>query len=100
VNDTEEDWLEQLVEANTRDNQTPYPLTVMSARYGGSYEGGDWVAFNCYPHDISSAAYGDDIACAGFWGYSVDHQPKVGRGATPNQAIADLVERLKDDWTP
>jgi hypothetical protein len=99
VDGTEEDWLEQLVEANTRAGQTPHPLTVMSSRYGGCYEGDYWVAFNCYPHDISPAAYGDDLRCSGFWGFGADHQPQVGRGATPNQAIADLVERLKDDWT-
>lgn len=92
----EEDYLEALVAVNTdTPGQLPYPLTVMAARYGGSYEGHSWVAFNCYPHMIPTAAYGDDVSCGGFWGYREDMQPKVGRGATPNQAIFDLIARLK-----
>lgn len=95
--DEEEDYLESLIAANTRtQDQLPYPLTVMQARYGGSYEGGDWLAFNCYPDVIDKDSHGDDISCSGFWGFG-QGQPMVGRGATPNKAIFDLIKRLGSD---
>lgn len=71
-----------------------YPVTIITARYQGSYEGGLWCAFNLYELEVPPEATGNDIACYEFW-----HSPnaaKVGRGATPDEALADLTKRLEE----
>lgn len=80
------DWVESM--------RAPlYPVTITAARYQGSYEGGTWTAFNCYPHQIPADADGDDIACVTFWTSSA--ADRCGRGNSPAEALADLVERVK-----
>lgn len=71
-----------------------YPVTIISARYGGTYEGGRWLAFNCYDGQIPYAATGDDVSCAAWWDCSSDAR-RVGRGNTPNEALLDLALRLE-----
>lgn len=63
-----------------------YPLTILRDRYGGTYSGGAYTAWNCYYDDIP---YG-----AEFWMYNVI---PVGRGATPNDAVIDLERRLANE---
>ena len=41
-----------------------YPCTVISARYDGTYEGGQWLAFHCYPDQIPPGATDSDVECA------------------------------------
>lgn len=74
--------------------ELPYPLTVWRSRYGGVYEGGEWVAMNCDPHSVPSEAYSDDVTCATWWSTA----DRVGVGSTIEEAIAKLVSRL--DATP
>lgn len=69
-----------------------YPVTIISARYGASYEGGAWCAFHCYEFEVPPAATADDITCSGYWSSSA--ADVVGRGATPDEALADLEKRL------
>lgn len=69
-----------------------YPVTIISARYGGVYEGGGWLAFNCYEEQVPEAASGDDVTCATFWAY---YSEPVGKGKTPNEAYNDLVKKLE-----
>lgn len=71
-----------------------YPVAIHQSRYGGVYEGGAWFALaNCdlVPDD---AIGGDDEACD-FW--SSDQAKMIGRGATPNDAVLDLIERCIAD---
>ncbi len=71
--------------------QSMYPVTIIMARYGGIYEGGVWLAFNCYEDEVPAAATSNDISCVTFFGYAAD---SVGRGDTPNKALADLRGRI------
>lgn len=92
-----------------------YPCTIIAARYGGHYEGGTWLAFNCDHDRIPWEATGDDISCGNFWDLQArgmlnyaplnvvpheDVKPKlivVGKGDTPNLAVVDLVKQLGID---
>jgi hypothetical protein len=65
-----------------------YPLTVLRARYSGTYEGGKWVAFKDKP-DIVADATGDDLTCASFFRLYGSLKP-IGRGDSPEAAIRDL----------
>jgi hypothetical protein len=64
-----------------------YPLTIISTRYGGGYEGGLWAAFPLRPEEIPLEATGDDIECQDWW---EDPPVAVGLGATPDRAVAAL----------
>jgi hypothetical protein len=65
-----------------------YPITITEARYGGTYEGAEWVAFHLHPQDIPEEAFGDDSTCLAWW---LDYGEGVGKGATPEDARASLV---------
>lgn len=69
----------------------PYPVTIIATRYTGAYEGGPWAAFNCDPGDIPDDATGDDTDAFTWW-----RSPSVpvGVGATPDEALAALIERM------
>lgn len=71
-----------------------YPITIITARYSGSYEGGRWCAFNRHHWDIPSEATGSDIECLTFW--EGPAAALVGRGSTPDRARIDLERRLLD----
>jgi hypothetical protein len=66
-----------------------WPITVISVRYGGSYEGGRWGALPLRPGEIPPEATGHDIECQEWW----EGPPvAVGLGATPDRAVAALDE--------
>jgi hypothetical protein len=65
-----------------------YPITITQARYGGTYEGGEWVAFHLLPEDIPEKAFGDDVTCVSWWS---DHGDGVGTGSTPQEAHERLL---------
>ena len=69
-----------------------YPITVVATRYGGSYEGGLWAAFNARPWEVPTAAMGDDIACMTWW--SEENKARTGLGFNPDAAVADLKQKL------
>lgn len=66
-------------------------ITIVTSRYGGAYSGGAWLAFNCWFEDVPRAAFGDDCVCAEFFGSAA--AASVGRGATPDEAMADMRTR-------
>ena len=68
-----------------------YPCTIARARYGGAYEGGEWVAFPLNVYALPDGWDASDVPCWVFWD-SVASQI-IGRGSTPNEAYADLVNR-------
>lgn len=68
----------------------PYPCTVCASRYQGAYEGGLWVAFPVAYWDVPDAAFGCDLSAAAFW----TNADTVGRGATPDEAVQDMLRRL------
>lgn len=75
----------------------PYPLTVFVARYGGTYEGGWWIAVNEHPgSEVLGSATGSDIECANWYNMYEQFKP-IGRGKTHDEAIMDLKARLEAD---
>ena len=64
-----------------------YPLTIVSDRYGGTYSGGNFTAWNLDIDEIPSAINGDDVSCHEFW---IEYEIIVGKGNTIQDAIYDL----------
>jgi len=75
-----------------------YPVTVTTARYGGSYEGGPWVAFPVSPWVLGEHYWrdwcGSDIECSAWWDRAVTEDWPVGRGTTPDLSYLDLIETV------
>ena len=61
-------------------------VVLVNDRYHGTYSGANWTAWisDC-PDEIND----DDVTCSTFWYYR-ETIPKHGRGATPEEALADL----------
>ena len=70
-----------------------YPLTIVSDRYGGTYSGGDFTAWNMDYYEIPTDPAEDDVTCMMFWDTT---DIVVGRGATPQEAVDDLKRRLEE----
>lgn len=68
-----------------------YPLTIVRDRYGGTYSGGEWLAFNKDPYEISDEPFADDVTCMMFW----DEKRMIGVGETREFAITDLKRKLQ-----
>ena len=69
-----------------------YPLTIISDRYGGTYSGGDFTAWNLDYYEIPTGPAEDDVSCMLFWDTT---DIVVGRGNTPQEAVDDLRQRLE-----
>ena len=71
-----------------------YPVSIHQTRYGGVYEGSDalWFAVS---GDVPEDAVGDDGECLDFW--LSDASLLVGRGKTPNEALINLIQRVKSE---
>ena len=70
-----------------------YPLTIVRDRYGGTYSGGSYTAWNCDPWDVPGGCDESDVLCAIFWS---EYKHPVGLGATPMQAMEDLRVKLNE----
>lgn len=68
-----------------------YPLTIVEDRYGGTYSGGVYTAWNLYPNDIPCGPFAGDCACSDFW---YECTVPVGKGNTPNAAADNLRNKL------
>lgn len=75
-----------------------YPVTVVSSRYGGCYEGGSYLAFNLDADSLPEDYNGDDTDCSFFFAEADRKGWPIGRGADPTAAVADLKARLKDNF--
>jgi hypothetical protein len=68
-----------------------YPVTIVTTRYRGTYEGGEWAAFNLDPQDIPAGWDGSDEHAAAWWA----HPPvPVGVGASAEAAWIDLASKV------
>ena len=82
-----------------------YPVVVRQSRYSGIYEGGVWFAIPSHEETELTEPYidylhGDDCDAVDFW--DSDIAKTFGVGSTPNEAVADLLEKhngtqLKDE---
>lgn len=84
-------------------NDYLYPVIIVRDRYQGVYSGATWTAWNKYA--VPDAIDADDCTCAEeFWTrYEHAVDGPVGRGLTPDEALADLLRQLKGedhDGTP
>ena len=72
-----------------------YPIVIMQARYGGTYEGGAWLAIGCFESlekaGLKDYVEGDDCDAVEFW--TSGKSWKIGRGPNPNSAAMDLCTR-------
>ena len=76
-------------------NRTVYPVTIIATRYGGTYEGGRYAAFNMDEDDIPGEATAGDHECETWWRDVAPGLP-VGVGATPDAALVALSDRLAE----
>lgn len=74
-----------------------FPVTIITTRYSGVYEGGDWAAFKMRAHEVPRAATGDDSECMAWWN---EYGAGVGVGPSPEAALADLQTRQWDLTAP
>jgi hypothetical protein len=68
-----------------------YETTICQARYDRTYEGGLWYAFRG-EREWLDEDQGCDIECPSWW-HDYRYSP-IGRGDTPNDALADLERAL------
>lgn len=75
-----------------------YPVTIITTRYCGTYEGGAlWVAFNDHcDSEALHGAMGGDIQCSTFFEVYERFKP-IGRGQTPEEAYQDLARKLDEE---
>lgn len=72
--------------------QILWPVTIVKSRYGGTYEGAEWLAFNNSPEQVGAGgALGDDCECLDFF---ADPGLLVGKGSTPDEALSDLEKQF------
>ena len=73
------------------DMSLPWDITIMSTRYGGCYEGAPWLAFTYLPED--NDVHSGDTECD-VW-FCDREEMLIGRGATPDAALADIKARME-----
>ena len=78
---------EEHARLHERYNHALWDVYIFGARYGGTYEGGKWLAW-IGDHEWLDEHHGCDIECLHFWD---DYQmAPIGRGNAPDEALADL----------
>ena len=73
-----------------------YPATIVADRYDGTYSGAKWIAFQFDSENVPEQIGGDDTDEIDFW---ERHNPEffpIGKGSTPDLALSDLKEKLKE----
>lgn len=71
-----------------------YPCTIICDRYTGIYSGGIWHAWPLEADQIPDEVNGDDLDSMCFW--NDDIKAFLGFGATPQEAYANLYEKIID----
>ena len=72
-----------------------FPVTIVMARYRGTYEGARWLAFPIGADDLADSDYAaEDIECMLFFEECKERKLPIGRGETPDNAMADLRARF------
>jgi len=72
-----------------------FPVTIVMSRYQGTYEGDRWLAFPVGAEDLADSDYDDeDVECMSFFQECEARKLPIGRGSTPDGALADLKKRL------
>lgn len=87
----------ELAEKGEKTEQDPmglfdYPLTIVADRYGGSYSGGAYTAWNLEPWEVPGEIGCGDLICCAFWD---DNRLICGKGDTPDEAKRDLISKMR-----
>ena len=91
----DEKWLEEFHKRQKEEmKRDPYPCTILKDRYGGTYSGGKWVAFNLYEYDLPDGWNSSDCECCEFW---IHYNKPFGLGDTPDSAYKNLIEKLCEE---
>lgn len=94
------DTLEHLLQNfGLEGDRLPWPITITMARYSGVYEGGSWLAFNREPWDVPHGPFDDDVTAMNWW-YENDKLHVIGKGSNPEDALIDLLHKLKEAKRP
>lgn len=74
-----------------------YPVTIVCDRYDGTYSGGRFTTWGCYPEHIPEEIYSDDDTCHEFWRDGIkDFEYYYGAGNTIQEAVDDMYYKLKN----
>ncbi|MBX9909607.1 MAG: hypothetical protein K2Z25_12940 [Beijerinckiaceae bacterium] len=81
---------------------TTHPVAIVEDRYGGCYSKGAWLAVDgadtlengCYRviRTLEQGPHGDDCDAQEFWN---DPPHWIASGATPDQALSNLMAKLE-----
>lgn len=75
------------------------PCVIVNDRYGGSYSGGEWVAYPLLAEPEGPS--GQDHEATAFWdAYATAPTYPIGVGESPDRALSDLREKAEGrlDW--
>lgn len=72
-----------------------FPVTIVADRYGGCYSGGKWLALQVNNDDVPDEIGASDPDEEMFWREHDDNKFPIGKGNTPNEALADLISKSK-----
>lgn len=71
------------------------PLCIVEDRYGETYSGAAYLAFNMDPYSVSQLDVdAGDMSCRDFWEYDSEDYV-IGKGNTPLKALIDLKMKLE-----
>lgn len=76
-----------------KENASVWPCTVVFDRYGGSYSGGVWTAWNLESNDVPYEIHSDNVTVHRFFLYASE-KPVYGRGKTAQEAVNDLTHKI------
>lgn len=77
-----------------------WPVTIVADRYNGVYSGALFLAIDCYPEHFPEAIGAGDSEEENFWlDRDKNAKPLIGKGRTPNEALADLQLLIHESQT-
>ena len=79
----------------------PCPLCIFEDRYSGAYSEAGYLALNMAPYQAwDHPVNAGDIDCQQFWNNEDEFHPLkdsiIGKGSTPEEALKDLINQLKE----
>jgi len=75
-----------------------YPLTIITDRYRGTYSGAQYLAFPLLHTEVPPAVCGNDGDCLHFWQSEPNLNYFIGKGDTPHEAIANIIDKYDHQY--
>lgn len=72
-----------------------YPVTIIKDRYSGTYSNAQWLALQADSSQVPDEIGSDDGDEMNFWRAHKDSELPIGKGKTPDEALADLIIKSK-----